>query len=260
MLDIRDLSVAYGRNVVLRDISLSVKPGEVVALIGPNGAGKTTLIRAVSGVITKRQGSIFMGDRDLSKLSPYQRARILAVVPQARQLGGAFSVEQTVLMGRTAYMNWLGQAGEEDHEQVRFAMEKTNTSHLANRRIAELSGGEQQRVFLARALAQDTPALLLDEPTTHLDLKHQTSFLSLVHQLTRENDLTVLMALHDLNQVSIYADRVALLLEGQMKAVGTPQEVLTEEMISDVYQTPVQVFSHPKHKFPLIFPDQRGLN
>ena len=258
MLDIRELSVAYGQNIVLQDISLSVKPAEVVALIGPNGTGKSTLIRAVSGVIPKRQGSILLGDQDLSKLSHYQRARLLAVVPQARQLGGAFNVEQTILMGRTPYINWLGQAGESDFQHVHLAMEKTSTLHLAKRRIAELSGGEQQRVFLARALAQDTPALLLDEPTTHLDLKHQASLLSLVHQLSRENDLTVLMALHDLNQVSIYADKVALLLEGRLKAVGTPQEVLTAELISEVYKTPVQVFSHPKHKFPLIFPDQKG--
>ncbi len=256
MLDIQDLTVSYGKKIVLNEVSLSVSPGEVLALIGPNGAGKSTLIRAVSGVIPKRSGGMFWKENDLTKMSPSERARILAVVPQARQLGGAFSVEQTVMIGRTAYLNWLGQPQEDDLEQVRLAMEKTNISQLAHRKVAELSGGEQQRVFLARALAQTTPILLLDEPTTHLDLQHQAKLLSLVHDLAHDSGLVVLMALHDLNQVSLYADQVALLVEGKLKVVGTPKKVLTAERISDAYQTSIQVINHPEYNFPLIFPER----
>ena len=255
MLDIQDLTVSYGKKTVLNKVSLTVSPGEVLGLIGPNGAGKSTLIRAVSGVVPKRAGGICWKEQDLNNLSPSQRARILAVVPQARQLGGAFSVEQTVMMGRTAYMNWLGQPQEEDDEQVRLAMEKTNTTQLAHRRVAELSGGEQQRVLLARALAQTTPVLLLDEPTTHLDLQHQVSLLSLVRKLAHENGLAALMALHDLNQVSLYADRVALVVEGKLKVVGKPEEVLTAEVLSKAYQTPVKVISPEGGDALIILPD-----
>ena len=254
MLEILSLTAAYGKTVVLHDVSLSVSPGEVLALIGPNGAGKSTLIRAASGVIPMRSGSVRFGGGDLTDLTPMNRARILAVVPQARQLGGAFTVEQTVMLGRTAHMNWLGQPGEKDHEHVRLAMQNTNTGDLAHRRIAELSGGEQQRVLLARALAQSTPVLLLDEPTTHLDLQHQASLLSLVRQLAQDNGLAVLMALHDLNQVSLYADRVALLVDGRLTAVGKPTEVLTADKISAAYQTPVQVISHPQRDAVIVLP------
>ena len=133
-------------------------------------------------------------------------------------------------------------------------MVNTKTEHLAQRRIAELSGGEQQRVLLARALAQTTPVLLMDEPTTHLDLQHQASLLSLVRDLAHESNLAILMALHDLNQVSLYADRVALLVDGKLIAVGLPEEVLTVKRISEAYQTPIQVVPHPESQTPLIFP------
>jgi iron complex transport system ATP-binding protein len=254
MLELKSITVAYGAHVALREVSLCLSSGEVLALIGPNGAGKSTLIRAVSGVLPVRVGGIFSDGVDLAALSTVQRARLLAVVPQARQLGGAFTVEQTVLLGRTAYMNWLGKAGEEDWARVRLAMEQTSTTHLAERRIAELSGGEQQRVLLARALAQDTPILLLDEPTNHLDLQHQASLLSLVRQLARDGGLAVLMAMHDLNQVSMYSDRVVLLVEGCLKAVGEPAQVLNVENIRSAYHTDVQVINHPHNGAPLILP------
>ena len=254
MLELKSITVAYSAHVALQEVSLCLSSGEVLALIGPNGAGKSTLIRAVSGVLPVRSGGIFSDGVDLTVLSTARRARLLAVVPQARQMGGAFTVEQTVLLGRTAYMSWLGKAGEEDWARVWQAMEQTSTTHLAGRRIAELSGGEQQRVLLARALAQDTPILLLDEPTNHLDLQHQASLLSLVRQLARDGGLAVLMAMHDLNQVSMYSDRVALLVEGRLKAVGEPGEVLNAGNIRAAYHTDVQVISHPDNGNPLILP------
>ncbi len=254
MLKLEALTVKYGDNTALHDISLTVAPGEVVALIGPNGAGKSTLIRAISGLIPIHGGTINYSEKDLLRMSPAERARILAVVPQARQLGGAFTVAQTVMMGRTAYMNWLGQPSQTDRHHVKQALINTCTDLLAERRIAELSGGEQQRVLLARAMAQNTPLLILDEPTNHLDLQHQSTILSLVREQALESGLAVLMALHDLNQVSQYADRVAMLVEGRLIASGTPAEVLTAERISAAYKTEIQVITHPDLESPIILP------
>jgi len=258
MLEIKSLSVGYGPRLVLHAINLHIQSGEIVALIGPNGAGKTTLIRAVSGVIRPQAGLIRAGGKDLAGMASAQRARMLAVVPQARNLPDPYSVWHTVLLGRTPYLGWLGQPSERDRERVRWALERTETLDLAERRIGELSGGEQQRVLLARALAQETPILLLDEPTAHLDLHHQTTLLDLVYALTRENHLTVLMALHDLNLAAVYADRVSLLVDGRMQAVGTPAEVLTAERLSAAYRLPLQIIQHPDFGVPLVLPDRSG--
>lgn len=254
MLKIDSLTVAYGDKVVLRDVSFEVLPGEILALIGPNGAGKSTLIRAATGVVPVKSGQVSVDGQNLTNLAHNQRAKILAVVPQARQLGGAFSVEQAVMMGRTPYLNWLGQEGEADKAAVRLALEQTCLDAFAERQIAKLSGGEQQRVLLARALAQSTPVLMLDEPTNHLDLQHQTNLLFLVKRLARENQLAVLMALHDLNLVSFFADKVALLVDGELRSLGTPQEVICAEHISAAYRTPVEVVPHPVTGAPIIFP------
>jgi iron complex transport system ATP-binding protein len=254
MLKIETLTVAYGDKIVLRDISFDVQAGEILSLIGPNGAGKSTLIRAATGVVPVRSGRVSANGQDLAGLPPAQRARILAVVPQARQLGGAFTVEQAVMMGRTPYLNWLGQEGETDKAAVRLALQQTCLDAFSDRQIAKLSGGEQQRVLLARALAQSTPVLLLDEPTNHLDLQHQTNLLSLVKSLAKQKQLAVLMALHDLNLVSFFADRVALLVDGELRHIGTPQEVIRAEHISAAYRTPVEVIAHPVTGAPIIFP------
>ncbi|MEW5828011.1 MAG: heme ABC transporter ATP-binding protein [Chloroflexota bacterium] len=254
MLTISSLRVAYGPRTALRGVSLEVSPGEILALIGPNGAGKTTLVRAVSGTIPVASGRVAVNGQDLTRLTVTQRARVLAVVPQARQLGGAYSVEQAVMMGRTAHMSWLGRESEADRAAVRLALRQTQLESYAHRSIAQLSGGEQQRVLLARALAQSTPVLLLDEPTNHLDLQHQTNLLSLVRQLAEEQQLAVMMALHDLNLVSFFADKVALLVDGELKHCGTPQEVIRAETISQAYRTPVEIVAHPVTGAPIIFP------
>jgi iron complex transport system ATP-binding protein len=254
MLSISSFKILYDTKVALKDVSLEVLPGEILALIGPNGAGKTTLIRAVSGTLPIESGQVRVKGQDLSSLTTAQRARVLAVVPQARQLGGAYSVEQAVMMGRTAYMGWLGRESESDRAAVRLALRQTQLEEFAQRSIAQLSGGEQQRVLLARALAQSTPVLLLDEPTNHLDLQHQASLLSLVKKLTEENKLAVLVAMHDLNFVSFFADKVALLVDGELKHFGTPTEVIQAEHIGAAYQTPVEIVSHPSTGAPIIFP------
>jgi iron complex transport system ATP-binding protein len=255
MLTIRNLTVSYKNRLALEGLDLEIKPGEIMGLIGPNGAGKSTLIRAISGVIPVQEGEIRWLGKDLIRLGARARARLVAVVPQAEHQGGAFSVQQTILLGRTAYMSWLGHPSKADQTAASQAMERTGLQSLAERHNAELSGGEQQRVLLARALAQQTPVLLLDEPTNHLDLQHQLSFLRLVRELADEQNLAVLMAIHDLNQVAQYADRAALLDQGRLVNLGTPGEVLTPETIQAVYHVSVQRYPHPQSGVPLILPE-----
>lgn len=252
MLKIDSLTMNYGSHRVVDQVSLQVAPGEVVALIGPNGAGKTTIVRGISGVTKVTSGSVLFNDTELTQLDPPERARILAVVPQVSYLGGAFTVEQVVMMGRTAYMSWIGKPSEADHRIVQQAMEDTQTTALAKRRIAELSGGEQQRVMLARALAQNTPLLILDEPTNHLDLQHQGTLLSLVREQAYSCNLAVLMVLHDLNLVSLFADKSALMVDGRLSAFGKPEEVLSVDSISQAYHADIEVIHHPENNTPII--------
>jgi iron complex transport system ATP-binding protein len=257
MLEVKSLAVSYGKRRVLEEINLFVKPGEILVIIGPNGAGKSTLIRAISGTLPNEQGVIQVNGRDISALNAAQRARQIAVVPQARNMPAAFTVYQSVLLGRTPYLNWMGMTGERDRQLVKTALERTCCTELSDRSVGELSGGEQQRVLLARALAQSTSVLLLDEPTTHLDLQHQSGLLNLVRDLAAHQNLAVLMALHDLNLASIYADRVVLLVNGRIRKTGTPSEVLTEDMLTKVYRVPVHVVPHPDYGSPLVLPDGR---
>jgi iron complex transport system ATP-binding protein len=236
------LDVAYGAKQILFDINLAVHPGEVAALIGPNGAGKSTLIRAVSGLIRIQTGIITINGFDVLKMHPQERARLLSVIPQARNLPQAFTVREVVRMGRTPFISWLGNLTKEDEGLVQSAMERTSIIDLADRPIGELSGGEQQRVLIARAIAQQPKVMLLDEPTTHLDISYQISLMELVSGLATEDHIAILMAMHDLNLVSRYADKVFLLVHGKLRASGGPEDVLEGGILSDAYQVPMAVF------------------
>lgn len=255
MLLIDALTIHYGPRAVLREVNLTLHPGEVLALIGPNGAGKSTLIRAASGRLKPTRGQVSLNGHAVHRWPPETRARWVAVVPQAVHLPEAFTALETVLMGRTPYLGWLGQEREQDRALAQQALDRTETRHLAARRVGELSGGERQRVLIARALAQAAPVLLLDEPTAHLDLKHQVGIVSLARRLAHEAGLMVLIALHDLNLAAQFADRVALLAEGELRALGTPTEVLTPGNLSVAYEWPVHVIPHPLHGAPLVLPD-----
>jgi iron complex transport system ATP-binding protein len=242
MLKIQLLSVSYGSRRILHDISLDVQSGEILALIGPNGAGKSTLIRAASGVIP---------------YSGHVRTKYIATVPQAVSLPPAYTVWETVLFGRTPYLGFLGQPSKTDEEIARRSLERVSALPFAARRVGELSGGEQQRVLLARALCQSTPILLLDEPTAHLDLQYQVSLLELVSDLAHKDNLAVLIALHDLNLAAHYADRIALMVAGSIKAMGKPKDVLRAELIQEAYCLPVQVVKHPFLDIPLVLPETK---
>jgi len=254
MLKIQNLSASYGSRRILHDVSLNAQSGEVLALIGPNGAGKSTLIRAASGVIAYG-GHVRTNGDDFASLTPMQRAKYIAAVPQAVSLPPAYTVWETVLLGRTPFLNFLGQPSRKDEEIARQSLVRVSALPLAERRVGELSGGEQQRVLLARALCQSTPILLLDEPTAHLDLQYQVSLLELVHELAHTDHLAVLVALHDLNLAAHFADRIALMVAGEIKAEGKPEQVLRPELIEEAYCLSVQVVRHPFLDIPLVLPE-----
>jgi iron complex transport system ATP-binding protein len=254
MLKIQSLFVSYGSRRILHDVSLDVQSGEILALIGPNGAGKSTLIRAASGVI-HYGGNVRTNGDDFATLTHMQRAKYIATVPQAVSLPPAYTVWETVLLGRTPYLGFLGQPSAKDEEIARQSLQRVSALQFVDRRVGELSGGEQQRVLLARALCQSTPILLLDEPTAHLDLQYQVSLLELVTELAHKDNLAVVIALHDLNLAAHYADRIALMVAGNIKAMGKPKEVLQPELIAEAYCLPVQVVKHPFLDVPLVLPD-----
>ena len=252
MLSAKALHLAYGDNKVLNGVDIQVEKGQLLGVIGPNGSGKTSLIHVLSGILKPLSGSIILENKELSEFRDQERARHIAVVPQSAQLPPAFTVFESVALGRTPHLSWLGRMGAHDLDIVQYALQSSQVAHLSDRRINELSGGERQRVFLARALAQDCPILLLDEPTAHLDLHHQVSLLSLVRRLAHEKSLAVLVAMHDLNLAALYTDRLILLVEGHVRASGSPIEVLTTENLQNAYQVPLQVHTNPQHGSPWV--------
>jgi iron complex transport system ATP-binding protein len=229
------VSAGYGSRGVLHGVSLRVDPGAVVGLIGPNGSGKTTLIRVASRALRPADGSVAVVREDPFALRARRAARLVAVVPQETAPAFDYSVLEIVLMGRTPYLGPLGTGSAEDWAKVRWAMSAANVQHLADRPMSELSGGERQRVALAQALAQDAPVLLLDEPTTHLDIRHVIELMATVQGLARRERKAVLAVMHDLNLAAATCDRLVALSDGRVVAAGPPSEVLTPTLVREVF-------------------------
>ena len=247
-LKITRLHFRYQQRQVLRDIELQVHSGEILALLGPNGAGKTTLLKTISGVLAADSGAIYLDLRELATMSPREIARQVAAVEQEIRVGFDFTVQQIVGLGRLPYQKlFSGNAGP-DRAVVRTAMEQTDTCRLAERSIFDLSSGERQRVWLAMALAQQPGILLLDEPTSHLDINYQIEILDLIRKLARQK-LTIVMSIHDLNLAARYASRVALLQSGQLVAIGPPRQVLNAELLQKVFGVKAQIIDIGDNSF-----------
>lgn len=240
VLAVQELTVSLDRTPVLRGVTCAAATGGWLALIGPNGAGKSTLVRATAGLVPYG-GAIMLDGVDIAALRVRDRARLIAYVPQEPVLPPDMTVEQYVLLGRTPHLGYLGGPGRQDRDRAAAALERLDVARFAGRRLARLSGGERQRVVLARALATDPKLLLLDEPTSMLDVGHQQQVLELVDRLRREGGLTVLSTLHDLTAAGQYADELVLLHEGRVVAAGPAATVLTAELIEAVYQARVSV-------------------
>lgn len=251
------LHVAYGAREVLRDVAIRVDRGEVVGLAGPNGSGKTTLLRALSRVVRPLAGTIELAGRPIESLDRRTLAREVAVLPQNAALPGEITVLDAVVMGRTPHLGFLQQESATDFGLARAALRQAGLDGFAERRVRELSGGERQLVLLARALAQGSPTLLLDEPSNSLDIRHQVDLFQAVRSLAAAGSHAVLAALHDLSLAALYCDRLVLMARGQVVAVGTPREVLTADRLSATYGTPLEVIEAPGTRTPLVVPATR---
>jgi iron complex transport system ATP-binding protein len=251
-IEMQNVWLGYSRKEVLKDISFKVIPGEIVGLIGPNGCGKSTIIRALSRVISPYQGKILLDKKDITCIPRQELARKLGVVPQIPLLPSTFTAFEAVLMGRNPHLGLFQHEGIKELDIAWRAMEKTKIQHLARRRVGELSGGEIQCVVVARVLAQETKAILLDEPTANLDIGRQIEILDLFNNLCVENNLTILAALHDLNLASQYCARLVLIKDGHIYAQGTPGEVITSQNIKEVYGVNDCVYSHPINGRPTV--------
>jgi iron complex transport system ATP-binding protein len=249
-LRLENISLGYREINVLTDVNLEVRPGEILGIIGPNGSGKSTLIKGMSRIITPNSGQIFIDGSKINELKHKDLAKLIAIVPQNATLPPLFTAIELVMLGRTPHLGLLRYESEEDLIIVKRAMDATNTIHLAQRRIGELSGGEKQRLVVARALAQEPKIMLLDEPTSNLDIKYQIETLDLVYQLCREQKLIVVAALHDLNLAAQYCDRLVILSEGRVYKLGVPEEIVNSETIKEVYGADVHVYPHPVNKLP----------
>lgn len=232
-LTINNLSFSYGPINILKDIELRVDLGEMLSIVGPNGSGKSTMLKCINRILKTKQNTILIDDQDTTKLDLKELCKMMGFVPQTTTSAFPFTVFDIVMMGRKPYIHW--NIGEHDNDIVVHTMEFLGISHLAMRHFTELSGGEQQKVIIARALAQQPQLLLLDEPTSSLDIKHQLEILCMLKGLARSKERSVIVTMHDLNLASRFSDRMLMLKQGKIYALGSPEEVLTKENVEAVY-------------------------
>jgi len=253
-LETKGMTLAYGAKKVVEDVTLQVMPGEIVGLVGPNGSGKSTIIKALSRVIALHSGRVLINGRDISQIKRRELSLLISVVPQTPILPSAFTAFEIVLMGRHPHLSLLQYEGSKDLDITWQAMEQTSTQCLAERRVGELSGGEIQCVVIARALAQQTQSILLDEPTANLDISRQIEVLDLIKGQCQINRLAVMVAMHDLNLAVHYCDRLLLINNGKIHAEGTPTEVINAENLEEVYGPGNYIDTHPLSGLPVVLP------
>lgn len=244
MLDIQNLSGGYGDLTIAHQINLAVRSGEWLSLIGANGSGKSTLLRLISRILSPQQGAVLLDGKAIHTQPAAVVAKSLAILPQQQTIPEGLTVRQLVSLGRSPHQRWYQwELSREDGQIVQTAIAQTGVNEFCDRPVEQLSGGERQRVFLALALAQKPKVLLLDEPTTYLDICHQLQLLELLKRLNQQ--ITIITVLHDMNLAARYSDRIALLHQGQLWAVGTPAEVLTPEHLAQTFGVEVTILDTP---------------
>ncbi|MBW4619655.1 MAG: ABC transporter ATP-binding protein [Cyanosarcina radialis HA8281-LM2] len=252
-LSARNLSLAYDNTTIIRELSLEIPSGQITALVGANGCGKSTLLRGLARLLKPRGGAVYLNSSSILQMSTKEVARQLGILPQAPVAPEGLTVKDLVAQGRYPYQNWLQQWSPRDEKIVQQALSITHLQEMSERSLDTLSGGQRQRAWIAMALAQDTEILLLDEPTTFLDLAHQVEVLDLLYELN-DRGRTIVMVLHDLNQACRYADYLVAVKDGRIFAAGTPDAVMTEETIQAVFDLECRVVRDPVLGTPMCVP------
>ena len=253
-LIVEELTLGYGERTVIEGLDLAIAPGQITAIVGPNACGKSTLLRSMSRLLTPRAGHVVLDGASVHRMPAKELARTLGLLPQSPIAPEGITVADLVGRGRHPHQGIFTRWTRADDEAVADALIATDTASLADRSVDELSGGQRQRVWIAMALAQETDLLLLDEPTTFLDVSHQVEVLDLLTDLNRRRGTTVVMVLHDLNLAARYADHLIALSEGNIHSAGDPRDVLTPEMVAAVFGMPSQVIVDPTSDKPLMLP------
>lgn len=240
-IEVKNLEFKYRKDLILKDISFKIKEGEIVSIIGPNGSGKSTLLKNLNNLYTPERGEILIKGRKIDSYKGKDLARELALVPQDTSINYEFTVEDIIMMGRYPYQGRFEREDHKDYKITNQVLNLTNTYKLRDRFITEISGGERQRVIIARALAQDPSIILLDEPTSNLDINHQIEILNLLKGLNKEKNTTVVLVMHDINLAARYSDKIILLHEGRILGEGRPEDVISKENIKKSYNIEVAV-------------------
>ncbi|MGC9137910.1 MAG: ABC transporter ATP-binding protein [Thermoplasmata archaeon] len=255
LISVRDIEFSYGSKKIIDGISFDLMPGEILGFLGPNGSGKTTLIKLVGGILKKERGTIRIKGRDIEKYSRRELARIVSIVPSDLEPGFDFTVQDLVAMGRYPYIGFFDSFTQRDYEIIRRSMEATGVSHLSMNSVREISGGEKQRMLIARALAQDTEILLMDEPTSNLDIKYQVEILELIEGI-RRTGRAIMITMHDVNMAIRYCTRLALISKGKIYSIGPPDNVINENSINMVYGINGKIIRNGDGKIVYIIPEK----
>lgn len=257
-LEAKGLGLSYGGDFIFENLDLTVPIGKITVFIGSNGCGKSTLLRSMARLLKPQRGSVVLNGADIASLSTKDVARKLAILPQGPTAPEGLTVMQLVKQGRYPYQSWLRQWSREDEEAVTAALESTGLTELAGRTVDSLSGGQRQRAWIAMTLAQETPLILLDEPTTYLDLTHQIEVLDLLYDLNAKEQRTIVMVLHDINLACRYADHIVAIRDGSIKAEGKPGDIINSDLMQTVFQLPCEIILDPLYGTPMCVPCGKG--
>jgi len=258
-LEAKGLSLSYGGDYIFENLDLTVPEGKITVFIGSNGCGKSTLLRSMARLLKPQRGAVVLDGADIAGMSTKDVARKLAILPQGPTAPEGLTVLQLVKQGRYPYQSWLRQWSPEDEKAVMAALESTGLTGLADRTVDSLSGGQRQRAWIAMTLAQETPLILLDEPTTYLDLTHQIEVLDLLYELNVQEQRTIVMVLHDINLACRYADHIVAIRDGSIKAMGRPEDIICSELMQTVFQLPCEIIPDPLYGTPMCVPHGKGL-
>ncbi len=252
IMKIKNLTIDYNGIIALDNLNLELEKGKFYTILGPNGAGKSTLLKAISKNLDNPRGSVFIDKIDIRDLKIKKLAKKISMVPQETSIDFDLLGEEIVLMGRIPHLKRLEKEGQNDMAIVRDSMKKTNTLHLKNRSVTKMSGGEKQRIIVARALAQEAGIMLLDEPVSQLDLHNQIEIMNIVRELVDKEGLTTICVLHDINLAVNYSDEIIILKEGRLVSKGVPKEIIRQNIIEDTYGIKVKIIDNPVTKKPFI--------